>query len=75
MSPAPVTRGSVATSDNANIIGPNDRYVASDPQAVEQPTSGEVYFRFMVDCAIDQGYITPEGASHVLNALYPEVQP
>jgi hypothetical protein len=29
----------------------------------------------MVDCAIDQGYITPEGASHVLNALYPEVQP
>jgi len=51
-----------------------DRYVASDPQAVGQFTSGEVYFRFMVDCAIDQGYITPEGASHVLNALYPEVR-
>ncbi len=37
MSPAPDTRGSDATSDNANIIGPNDRYVASGPQAVVPP--------------------------------------
>lgn len=40
------TRGSDATSDNANIIGPNDRYVASvDPT----PSTPHDWFRFAAD--------------------------
>lgn len=35
---------------------------------------GEVYFTFMVDCAVHEGYVSPEGAEAILQALYPKVR-
>lgn len=69
----PLPQGVVAQGP---ITAPaTDRYVASNPQAVEAlPSPGQVYFTFMVDCAVHEGYVSPEGAEKILQALYPEVR-
>lgn len=62
----PTTRGSDAMSDNVNIIGPNDRYVASLTTTPSSPPTN--WFELALDlCA--GGYITETRMRRAVEAV------
>lgn len=65
-------------TDRENSGGqPREMGATADAEGMGGPSvinPGRVYFTFMVDCAVHEGYISQEGADAVLQALYPEVR-
>ena len=73
MSPSP-TRGGDATSDNVNIIGLNDRYVASlttTPGIPDDPTRICSYCSFLIH--LGRGPVVKETCKLCLEECFPEV--
>jgi hypothetical protein len=62
---APNTRGGVATSDNGNIIGLNDRYVASLTPTGSTPTN---WFELAADLC-HSGHITETRMRRAVDAV------